>query len=173
MLLTEPSVACAEDTRLRILVLCTGNSARSIMAEALFNSVGAALFSAYSAGSKPTGRVNPLALEHIQQLDYPAAMEMRSKSWTEFTGPGAPEFDLLLTVCANARAEAWPTFSGRYVHMHWGFADPAGCSDDSEQEREAFRRCFNELKQRVENLVSALATDVDKAAAIQAMRTYE
>lgn len=158
------------DSRLRVLVLCTGNSARSIMAEAIFNSVGAPLFQAYSAGSRPTGRVNPLALEQISRLDLIEDSVIRSKSWDEFTKPGAPEFDLVLTVCDNAAAEACPAFSGDYQHVHWSFPDPAGSSDDVELEREAFARCFETMKARVQSLVDTLSSSSGSQSIIDAVR---
>lgn len=144
--------------RLRVLVLCTGNSARSIMAEAIFNTLGADLFQAFSAGSHPTGKVHPMALEQISQLVLPKTMIVRSKSWDEFIGPNAVEFDLLLSICDNAAAEVCPAFVGQCEHIHWGFPDPAGSSDDLDEEREAFARCFSNIKTRLEALISRLST---------------
>ncbi len=141
-------------TRLRVLVLCTGNSARSIMAEAIFNSVGAPLFQAFSAGSRPVGRVNPLALEQIKRLDLNKEGVLHSKSWNAFTKPEAPKIDLVLTVCDNAASETCPAFAGNYEHIHWGLRDPAGFSRDVDIERSAFSGCFNEILSRVEVMVS-------------------
>ena len=172
MLLSE---TCDDQTdnhalsKFRILVLCTGNSARSIMAEAIFNTVGAGTFQAYSAGSCPTGIVNPMALKQIRQLDLPADMRVRSKSWDEFCGPDAPELDLLLTVCDNAAAETCPSFSGDYQHIHWGFPDPAGSSDNLDEERDAFARCFSEIKLRVEGLVSRISATDTKGSICRAI----
>ena len=157
-------------SRLRILVLCTGNSARSIMAEAIFNTVGANIFQAYSAGSRPTGIVNPMALEQISELDLPADMRVRSKSWEEFCGPDVPELDLLLTVCDNAAGETCPAFAGDYQHIHWGFPDPAGSSDNPEQERAAFASCFAEIKSRVERLVLGLSATDTKDSICRAIK---
>jgi arsenate reductase len=140
---------------LRILVLCTGNSARSIMAEALFNTIGSPLFRAYSAGSKPTGRVNPLALEQIQTLADSATKTYHSKSWHEFIGAGAPVVDVVLTVCDNAAAEDCPLLDGTIEHVHWGLPDPAAIDNDPVAARRAFIECFASLKQRVQSLLAS------------------
>lgn len=156
------------DKRLSILVLCTGNSARSIMAEALFNSIGSLLFKAYSAGSNPTGRVNPFALEQIETLG-PLQRDYRSKSWLEFARSQAPSFDVVLTVCDNAAAESCPTFTGNCQHIHWGMSDPAAITDDPDAARQAFAICFNELKARVKTLVVSFSDDPSKAAILSLM----
>lgn len=155
---------------LRVLVLCTGNSARSIMAEAVLNTIGAPLFQAYSAGSNPTGKVNPLALEQIDQLNLTTPSTIRSKNWHEFSLPDAVELDLILTVCSNAAAETCPNFAGNATRIHWGFPDPAGCSPDIQQEREAFAQCFNTLKSRVHTLVDSLSIMDSRETVASAMR---
>jgi len=161
----------AEPLRLQVLVLCTGNSARSIMAEAILNTIGSPLFRAYSAGSHPAGKVNPLALEQISQLDLPLNMEIRSKSWQEFVGNNAPKLDLVLTVCDNAASEPCPIFPGDYARIHWGFSDPAGSSADIHQEREAFTQCFDAIKSRVEALVSMWSSANSEKSICNAMRS--
>lgn len=177
MLLTEPATnvtikQSATSSRLRILVLCTGNSARSIMAEAILNTLGAPLFQAFSAGSRPAGKVNPLALEQIGQLNLPEDMIVRSKSWEEFTKPDAPKLDLVLTVCDNAASEACPVFMGDYARVHWQLADPAGSSDQIEDERKAFAECFAEIRTRVESLAVLSGERVGKRAVIAAMEKW-
>lgn len=158
-----------EGRRLSVLVVCTGNSARSIMAEALFNSVGVALFVAHSAGSKPVGRVNPLALEQIVELGcLPGSY--RSKSWLEFTRPDAPRFDVVLTVCANAQAETCPTFAGNYQHVHWGLPDPATVTEGFDAAHKAFATCFAELRARIRHLVDSCFDNPEPLTTINVMR---
>ncbi|MEJ2453587.1 MAG: arsenate reductase ArsC [Candidatus Thiodiazotropha sp.] len=135
-----------------LLVLCTGNSARSIMAEAVFNHFAGRYFKAFSAGSTPTGRVNPLALECIARFSEETS-SYRSKDWREFASPDAPTLDLLLTVCDNAAKEVCPLLPGNLPHVHWGFADPTAVNGDIEQARGAFDHCFNAIRSRVEALI--------------------
>lgn len=153
-----------------ILILCTGNSARSIMAEALFNVLGEGRFNACSAGSHPTGGVHPLALEQVEALGYPLA-QLRSKSWEEFARPGAPAMDFVITVCDNAAAEPCPIFPGHPTTAHWGFEDPAGVHGTDHVRRAAFSEIFQKIQQRVRRLVRLPLEDMSPAAIQQALRT--
>lgn len=156
---------------LHILVMCTGNSARSIMAEALFNTIGSPLFRASSAGSKPTGQVNPLAMEQVQTLGGSTA-SYRSKSWREFTGSEGPAFDIILTVCDNAAADDCPLLDGWAEHIHWGLTDPAATQDPTAAQR-AFAACFAAIKARIETLVSQANNNTLPGDTIAAMRQFE
>ena len=133
-----------------ILVLCTGNSARSIMGEALFNHLGKGLVRAYSAGSSPTGRVNPVALETLQRhgIALPDNGCPRSKSWDEFAQPGAPEMDFIFTVCASAAGEACPVWLGHPATAHWGIPDPAHV-EPLEARRAAFEKAYRQMEDRI------------------------
>ncbi|SHE61606.1 arsenate reductase [Microbulbifer donghaiensis] len=156
-----------EVPRWNILVLCTGNSARSILAEALFSHCSAGWFRCFSAGSQPTGKVNPFALrELVAQGIEPAGY--RSKSWQEFTGGGAPQLDVLLTVCDSAAAEVCPAFAGDYTHVHWGLPDPAAVPDD--EKPAAFAHCFETLKQRFDALLQLPLAEYTRQDLAQAMR---
>ncbi len=143
---------------MNILSLCTGNSARSILLEGLLNKAG---FTAFSAGSNPVGRVNPVAIETLAQhgitLDNP-----RSKSWDEFAGPDAPDLDLVITVCASAAGETCPIWPGGPTQAHWGVEDPAGAED----EPAAFAEAYRLLKLRVDAF-TALKDKSDRAALMQ------
>jgi arsenate reductase len=144
-----------------VLFLCTGNSARSIMAEALLNSVGQGRFLAYSAGSHPKGEVHPLALELIETNRLPTA-GLRSKSWSELTRPQATEMDFVFTVCDQAGAEACPVWRGRPMTAHWGIDDPAAAKGDETDRRRAFFRAFNELQNRLLIFVSLPLSRLDR-----------
>jgi len=142
------------DTPYNVLFLCTGNSARSIMAECAMNRWGQDRFKAYSAGSHPTGRVNPFALRLLQQLDYDTAA-LRSKSWEEFTAPGAPTLDFVFTVCDSAAAEVCPVWPGQPMSAHWGVEDPAAFAGSEEKTLQFFRRVYGYLENRI-RIFSAL-----------------
>ena len=131
-----------------VLVLCTGNSARSILGEALFNHLGDGRIRAFSAGSQPSGKVNPVALETLEKHGIPLP-EARSKSWDEFAAPGAPEIDFIFTVCASAAGETCPVWLGHPTTAHWGIADPAHV-EPLEARRAAFEGAYRRLRQRIE-----------------------
>lgn len=131
-----------------VLVLCTGNSARSILAEVMFNRLGKGRVRAFSAGSRPVGAVHPAAIRLLREEVDVAGL--RSKSWHEFTGPEAPPVDIVITVCGNAAGEACPVFPGRATRGHWGLADPAAVSGGVAAEDKAFARTQALLRQRVE-----------------------
>ena len=143
-----------------VLVLCTGNSARSILGEVLFNHLGKGRFKAYSAGSKPAGKVNPGALELLQQQGY-GTEGLRSKSWDEFAAPGAPEFDFIFTVCDNAAGEACPVWLGHPATAHWGIPDPAHVEGDDAR-RAAFRKAYEQLARRIQLFMSLPIDKLDK-----------
>ena len=142
---------------LNVLFLCTGNSARSILAEAYLNAAGRGRFKAYSAGSHPTGKVNPFALELLAKHRIDTA-GYRSKNWDEFAQPGAPKLDFVLTVCDDAAGEICPIWPGQPISAHWGVADPAAVTGTDEQKRAAFRKAFTELSTRI-NLLLALPVE--------------
>jgi arsenate reductase len=131
-----------------VLFLCTGNSARSIMAEAILNSLGKGKFSAYSAGSHPTGKVNPFALELLEKNRMPTKT-LRSKSWSEFSQPGAPFMHFVFTVCDQAAAEACPVWPGQPMTAHWGVQDPAMVERDEQTRRRTFLKAYSELYRRI------------------------
>jgi len=151
-----------------VLVLCTGNSARSILGEALFNHLGGGRFKAYSAGSQPSGKVNPVALETLERHGVPLP-EARSKSWDEFALPGAPEIDFIFTVCASAAGEACPIWPGHPTTAHWGIADPAHV-EPMEARREAFELAYRLLRQRVEAFAALPLESMTRADIAQAAK---
>lgn len=138
-----------------VLFLCTGNSARSILSEAILNRLGNGRFKAFSAGSKPVGQVNPGALELLQRREYPTD-GLRSKSWDEFAGPGAPEMDYIVTVCNNAAGESCPVWPGHPATEHWDIEDPAGVGNSDEERRAAFAEAYAVLEKRIEKFVDRL-----------------
>jgi len=152
-----------------ILVLCTGNSARSIIGEALFNTMGAGRFNAYSAGSHPTGRVNPFAIEQVRELGYPVE-NLRSKSWDEFAAPGAPELDFVVTVCDKAAGEICPLWPGQPVTAHWGFPDPAAVEGTDEEKRAFFAQTLRQMRNRVQLFLSLPLETLDRLAIENRMR---
>ncbi|MEQ1649298.1 MAG: arsenate reductase ArsC [Hyphomicrobiaceae bacterium] len=139
-----------------ILVLCTGNSARSILAEALIPYVTEGRWRAFSAGSKPTGTINPFALKVLQDAGVPIPPDARSKSWDEFSGPNAPKLDVVLTVCDNAAGETCPLFSGPARRLHMSFPDPAAFEGSDAAKRAAFQIIFDSMKPRLNMLLATL-----------------
>ncbi|MGB7548975.1 MAG: arsenate reductase ArsC [Terracidiphilus sp.] len=152
-----------------ILVLCTGNSARSIIGEALFNTLGAGRFKAYSAGSHPAGKVNPFAIEQVRALGYPVET-LRSKSWDEFAQPDAPQMDFVVTVCDKAAGEVCPLWPGQPVTAHWGFPDPAAVEGSDEEKRAAFTRTLHQVRNRVQLFLSLPLGTLDRMAIENRMR---
>jgi arsenate reductase (thioredoxin) len=144
-----------------VLFLCTGNSARSILAEALLNKYGEGRFKAYSAGSFPKGAVHPMALSVLGGLGFETA-EFRSKSWDEFSAPGAPVFDFIFTVCDNAAGEICPIWPGHPMTAHWGIEDPAAVEDVGE--REAFLTAFRYLQRRIDLFLELPLEAIDNLA---------
>lgn len=146
-----------------VLILCTGNSARSIMAEALINTMGQGRFRAYSAGSHPTGKVNPFVIEKAQSVKYPTE-NLRSKSWDEFATPDAPKMDFIITVCDNAAGEMCPVWPGQPISAHWGFEDPAAVEGTDDQKRRVFDQTFRHMMNRVRLFVNLPLTMLDQTA---------
>ncbi len=145
-----------------ILVLCTGNSARSILAEALFNALGGGRVRAWSAGSKPAGKVNPFALELLEAQGLDTA-NLRSKSWDEFAAPDAPALDLVVTVCGNAANETCPVWPGPFLRAHWGVDDPAAVAGGDEEKRAAFMKAYALLAERILTFLSLSFETMDRA----------
>ena len=146
---------------INVLVLCTGNSARSILGEALFNHLGRGRVQAFSAGSQPAGQINPVALETLAKHGVPPPPDARSKSWDEFAVAGAPKLDYIFTVCASAAGEACPIWPGHPTTAHWGIADPAHV-EPIQARREAFEKAFRSLEKRIK---AFLALDLETMSA--------
>lgn len=145
----------------QVLFVCTGNSARSILAEALMNAMGGGRFRAWSAGSRPKGEVHPLALEELQRLQLPAE-GARSKSWEEFASPDAPVLDFVFTVCDQAAGEVCPVWPGQPLSAHWGMPDPAAVEGSEEERRRAFRDAAVLLRRRIDLLLSLPLERLDR-----------
>jgi arsenate reductase (thioredoxin) len=144
-----------------VLFLCTGNSARSILAESLLNTLGRGKFRAFSAGSFPKGQVHPIALALLKRMNLPT-IGLRSKSWDEFAAPGAPPIDFVLTVCDNAAGEVCPIWTGKPVTAHWGIADPAAMEGTDARRMAAFHKAFKQLETRVKLLTSLSINSLDR-----------
>src|SRR6478672_7971877 len=149
------------DRPFNVLFLCTGNSARSIMAEAILNKLGRGKFRAYSAGSQPNGRVNPHTIQLLQSLDYDTSA-LRSKSWNEFAKPGAPALDFAFTVCDNAAGESCPVWPGHPMTAHWGIEDPAEVEGSDIEKEAAFVTAFRFLKNRIAAFTSLPLHSIDR-----------
>ncbi len=149
------------DRVFNVLFLCTGNTARSIMAESILRKDGAGRFRAFSAGSHPKRRVNPFALEVLESFDYPTE-GLRSKGWEEFAAPGAPEMDFVFTVCDNAAGEACPVWPGQPMTAHWGIEDPAAVEGTDIQKEAAFVLAGRYLKNRISVFINLPLKSLDK-----------
>ena len=143
-----------------VLFLCTGNSARSILAEAILNNAGKDRFRAFSAGSHPAGKVNPFAIELLQKQHF-GVVDLRSKNWDEFAAPGAPKLDFVFTVCDNAAGEVCPIWPGQPMTAHWGIEDPAAAEGTDEQRRKAFVQAYMRLNTRISQFISLPIGKID------------
>ena len=144
-----------------VLFLCTGNSARSVLAESILQKDGAGRFRAFSAGSQPKGQVNPFALKVLRSMDYPA-MGFRSKSWIEFAQAGAPQMDFVFTVCDSAAGESCPVWPGQPMTAHWGIEDPAAVEGSDLDKETAFVTAFHHLKNRIDAFTGLPLASIDK-----------
>jgi arsenate reductase (thioredoxin) len=152
-----------------VLFLCTGNSARSILAESLLNHWGQGRFRAFSAGSFPKGRVHPLAIGLLKRMNLPSE-GFRSKSWDEFAAPGAPPIDFIFTVCDNAAGEMCPVWPGKPVTAHWGIADPAAADGSDTDKAFAFRKALKELETRIKLFVQLPIPSLDQTTLRERLR---
>jgi arsenate reductase len=152
-----------DDKVFNVLFLCTGNSARSILAEGLLTALGGKRFRAYSAGSQPAGSVNPFALSTLARMRIPTD-GYRSKDWSEFAQPGAPQMDFVFTVCDNAAGEVCPVWPGQPMTAHWGMPDPAAVDGSDEVKARAFRDAAVTLKHRIELLIALPMAALDRLA---------
>ena len=162
----RPATPYPREPVLDVLFLCTGNSARSIMAEAILNREGGGRFRAYSAGSQPRGAVDPMTLRVLEALDYPTDA-LRSKSWDEFAGEGAPAFDFVFTVCDAAAGEPCPTWPGQPISAHWGIEDPVAATGAPFERERAFAQAFRYLRNRI---LTFTALPIDRLDALSLRR---
>ena len=150
------------EARYNVLFLCTGNSARSILAEAALRRWGQGNFTSFSAGSMPKGEVNPFTFELLKKLELPID-GLRSKSWDEFAQPAAPKLDFVFTVCDNAAGEVCPVWPGQPMTAHWGVEDPASVEGTEDQKRAAFKKAFRELEARIKIFVSLPIATIERS----------
>ena len=155
-----------------VLFICTGNSARSVLAEAALEKLGAGRFKAFSAGSMPAGRVHPFTLEVLRRHGYPVE-SLRSKSWEEFSLPGAAEMDAIITVCDNAAGEACPIWPGRPATAHWGFEDPAAFSGSDEAKRARFEAIYRKIYARMQQFAALAVEQLDARALREKLGSLE
>lgn len=153
----------ADDPPYNVLFLCTGNSARSVMAEAILNKIGGGKFNAYSAGSQPKGSVHPETLRLLKSLGY-NIFDFRSKSWAEFVAPEAPKIDYVFTVCDNAAEEACPVWPGQPATAHWGIPDPAAAAGTSAEVAHAFKEAYRLLNERIVRFAELPLHSLEKPA---------
>ena len=158
-----------EKTVFNVLFLCTGNSARSILAESLLNQLGKGRFRAFSAGSHPAGQVNPFALELLEKNHFPTS-ELRSKPWDEFAQADAPRLDFVITVCDKAAGEVCPVWPGQPMTAHWGIPDPAAVEGSDEEKRRAFLDAINQMQRRISMFVNLPFATLDGMKLQQAVR---
>lgn len=159
----------SEERTYNALFLCTGNSARSIMAEVMLNTMGNGRFRAYSAGSHPKGAVHPLALELLARNRLPIE-GLRSKDWTEFARPGAPQLDFVFTVCDNAAGEVCPVWPGQPMTAHWGVPDPAAAEGSEDEQRKAFFMAYQQLSKRLSLFINLPMDRLDKMTLQQRLK---
>lgn len=153
-----------------ILFLCTGNSARSIMAEALITTMSNGRFRGFSAGSQPGGVVNPFAIEQVRKTGYPVE-NLRSKSWDEFAANGAPQMDFIITVCDNAAGEICPIWPGQPISAHWGFEDPAAATGTDDDKRRVFEKVYRQIMGRINSLLGLPIDKLEKTAIQREVKT--
>ena len=152
-----------------VLFLCTGNSARSIIAEAILNRAGGGRFKAFSAGSQPKGKINPRTLDLLRKLNYDVAT-LRSKSWTEFARPGAPDLDFVFTVCDNAAGESCPLWPGQPITAHWGIPDPVAASGTEAEIALAFKDAYRMLNRRIDLFLALPIEKLDRLVLTMRLR---
>ena len=157
------------DRRFNVLFLCTGNTARSVLAESILRKLGAGRFNAYSAGSQPKGAVNPIALKVLEAMEYPVD-GLRSKSWEEFAVPSAPKMDFVITVCDNAANEVCPVWPGQPMSAHWGIEDPAAVEGTAIDKERAFSQAFKFMKNRIAAFAALPISSLDQLALAKSVK---